>query len=505
MGVSTIIYASELAILAVAIIVGLIIFEVKHKKGFLKFLGVTLGIFILAFCITFTFEKPEMELLEESIQLEVGTNEQIQIPKTKYHFQDVTKKVQINGNIDYSKVGEYKINFEVDTLLGKYSKPAQIKVVDTKVPEITLEGEEDYKQSYAKEYKDPGFKAIDEYDGELTEKVTTKKEEIDETHYKITYIVEDSSGNKTERTRNISIIDDVAPVITLNGDAFIQLTTNSKYEEKGAKAQDEKDGDLTKKIKTEGTVDTSKEGSYTITYKVSDNSGNEALSHRTIIVKQSAEPVQNEKNEGTIYLTFDDGPSTNITPKILDILASKNIKATFFILNYNSAGEELVKREHNEGHTVAIHGYSHDYKQIYKSEQAYMNNLIQLQDRIRESTGYTATITRFPGGSSNTISRFNPGIMTRLCKLVKERGFRYFDWNVDCNDAGGAKNSDEVYNNVIKSLSKSRANVVLMHDFSSNSKVIDALPRIIEYGLANGYTFSRITENTPMVTHTPNN
>ena len=95
--------------------------------------------------------------------------------------------------------------------------------------------------------------------------------------------------------------------------------------------------------------------------------------------------------------------------------------------------------------------------------------------------------------------------MTRLCRLLPQRGFKYFDWNISSGDAGGAKNSNDIYNNVVKGLSKSRANIVLMHDFSANQKGVDALARIIDYGLANGYTFSRITENTPMVTHTPNN
>ena len=95
--------------------------------------------------------------------------------------------------------------------------------------------------------------------------------------------------------------------------------------------------------------------------------------------------------------------------------------------------------------------------------------------------------------------------MTRLCKIVLDNGFKYFDWNVSSGDAGGATNSEEVYEAVIGGLSKERANVVLMHDFSTNEKVLDALPRIIDYGIQNGYTFSNITESTPMVTHTPNN
>ena len=166
----------------------------------------------------------------------------------------------------------------------------------------------------------------------------------------------------------------------------------------------------------------------------------------------------------------------------------------------------MVKREYAEGHTVAIHGYSHKYEEIYRSVDTYMNNLTKLQNKIQQSIGYKATITRFPGGSSNTVSRkYCPGIMTTLSKEVVNRGFTYFDWNVNCGDADTAKTSSAVYNNVVKGLSKSRANVVLMHDFANNTKTINALADIIDYGYANGYTFQRITEDTPMVTHKPNN
>ena len=107
----------------------------------------------------------------------------------------------------------------------------------------------------------------------------------------------------------------------------------------------------------------------------------------------------------------------------MDVLKEKNVKATFFILNYNEAGEKLVKREIPEGHTVGIHGYSHQYSEIYKSVDIYMENITKLQNKLLASTGYNTTITRFPGGSSNTVSRYNPGIMTLLCSEVVNRGY----------------------------------------------------------------------------------
>lgn len=504
-----VLYLLEIAVFALALLIGMIVLKVKHKKGFLKCLGITSIIYLVIFGITFVLEKPQMNL-EELQNIEVMSEQKIQKVPTKYHFQDVTDKVSIIGTIDNETVGEYEVEISLRTLLGTYSEKAIVNVVDTKAPEITLKGKEDYDQSYTKEYKDPGFQAIDENEGDLTEQVQVTREQVTETGFIVKYQVQDSFGNQAEKVRNVSIVDDVKPTITLNGYENMTIYLNSKYEEKGAKAQDEKDGDLTDKIEIEGKVDTSKEGTYTITYKVSDNSGNEATKKRTVtVVKQDTAKIVPQTgsngNKGVIYLTFDDGPSSNITPKVLDILKEKGVKATFFILNYNSTGEKLVQRAYNEGHTIGIHGYSHVYADIYQSEEAYMENITRLQEKILKSTEYNATITRFPGGSSNTISSFNKGIMTRLCKLVLEKGYKYFDWNVSSGDAGGAKTADAMYNNVVKGLSKSRQNVVLMHDFGSNSKLLDALPRMIDYGIANGYTFSNITEDTPMVTHGVNN
>lgn len=509
MGINNIIYLAEVVILAIAIIALLIVFKVKHKKGLLKFLGIALGSFILIFGATFLLEKPDMQI-NETQTIEAKSKDEILSPKTIYHFQDVTNKVSTKGEVDYNKIGEYDVTYEIDTLFGKFTKQGKVKVVDTTAPEITLEGGENYKQSYSKDYEEPGFKAIDQYDGDLTKKVKVSKGEEKDNKFEVKYEVEDSSGNKATKIRKVTIVDDIAPVITLNGSENMTVVLDEEYEEQGATAEDEKDGDLTEQIKTEGEVDTSKEATYTITYKVSDKSGNEAVVERKVTVRKkmvyTPQAQDGSSGEaGMIYLTFDDGPSTNITPQVLDILKEKNVKATFFILNYGEAGEEMVKRAYAEGHTIGIHGYSHDYNTIYQSEEVYMANITQLQEKIKESTGYNATITRFPGGSSNTVSSYNPGIMTRLCSLVVEKGYKYFDWNVSSGDAGGAQTSDDLYENVVTGLSKSRSNVVLMHDFSSNAKLIDALPRIIDYGIENGYSFSNITEDTPMVTHRPNN
>ena len=109
-------------------------------------------------------------------------------------------------------------------------------------------------------------------------------------------------------------------------------------------------------------------------------------------------------------------------------------------------------------------------------------------------------ILRFPGGSSNTVSRkYCPGIMTKITEKVLSEGFKYYDWNVMSGDSGDVKTKEAVYANVTKGLKPGRDNIVLMHDFSGNNKTLEALPGIIDYGLANGYKFEVITTNTEMV------
>ena len=129
-----------------------------------------------------------------------------------------------------------------------------------------------------------------------------------------------------------------------------------------------------------------------------------------------------KSNNGVIWLTFDDGPSSTITPKVLDILKKENVKATFFVLNYSSSNEHLIKRIVAEGHTIGIHGYSHEYSKIYKSKETFMNNIYSLQDKIYKSTGVKSMYIRFPGGSSNTVSRhYCKGIMTELTKKYYQK------------------------------------------------------------------------------------
>ena len=378
-------------------------------------------------------------------------------------------------------------------------KKVVVNVVDEEKPIIELKGSNEVDVCPNQTYKEEGYEAKDNYDGNLTEKVkvTNKEKEI-------IYEVKDSSSNKTTITRKISIGDKEKPNITLTGDSNISKFVGESFEEPGYKATDNCDGDLTDKVKVSGNVNTSTVGTYEITYQVTDNSGNETTITRTVKVSQKSliRPSGGGSGKGIIYLTFDDGPNEGTTNVILDVLKQEGVQATFFITC--NGPDYLVQRMANEGHTVALHTASHDYATVYSSEANYFADLQRVSDRVARITGEKSMILRFPGGSSNTVSRrYNSGIMTRLTREVKNRGYHYFDWNVDSDDAGGAGSSSVVYNNVIRGISYNRENVVLMHDVKSTTR--DAIRNIINYGKQNGYTFKRITYDTVMVTHGVNN
>lgn len=177
-----------------------------------------------------------------------------------------------------------------------------------------------------------------------------------------------------------------------------------------------------------------------------------------------------------VYLTFDDGPSQN-TDKILDVLKQYDVKATFFVVgkeNYVNQYRRII----DEGHTLAMHSYSHVYNNIYSSLDAYKEDLTKLKSFLYEITGVECNIVRFPGGSSNTISQVDMGT---LIEYLNSEGMVYFDWNVSSGDAvGGNKDAKKIAANVLDNIDKYGTAVVLMHDAAGKTSTIEALPIIIE-------------------------
>lgn len=390
----------------------------KRKKNVIYRNILIYSVIALILLVINNYSYPELKLLGKK-EINLSLNEKYTDPGYKIVPNNKKYKVVIDNNIDENKTGSYEVKYSLQVKNKIINKVRKVNVIDNISPEITLKGSDNIKLYESSDYEEPGFIAFDNYDGDITKNVIVQndiKEEIGD--YKITYIVEDSSGNKTMVTRNVKILD-------------------------------------------------------------------------------------KKKNIGTIYLTFDDGPSNN-TSKILDILKQEDIKATFFLVNFNSSYNSVVKRIYDEGHSIGIHSYTHNYKLIYSSVSAYFDDLNKMNDKIKTITGSDTKLLRFPGGSSNTISSFNKGIMTTLVKEVTNAGYHYFDWNVDSSDAWSARNSNDVYNNVVNNLKKG-TNIVLMHDLSSNEKTVNVLEKIIKDAKEKGYTFANITMNTKEIHHGINN
>ena len=402
--------------------------------------------------------------------------------------------VEITGKVDEYTLGTYRIDYTAHYEQESAAGSRTVTVVDTQSPVIYLSGGAEVQLLPGSEYEEQGYSAFDTCDGNLTGKVEVTRQENT-----FTYTVVDNSGNRVTATRTIVFNDPEPPELTLLGAENLQIPQGGYFAEPGFAAQDNCDGEITHLVQIQGEVDTFTPGQYILTYTVSDLFGNQISAQRTVDVYAVEGVTVAPYNGKDIYLTFDDGPS-KYTPQLLDVLDKYGIKATFFVVN--SGREEELARMAEAGHALAIHSSNHRYSQIYSSEEAYFRDLYRIQDTIEGQTGIKTMLLRFPGGSSNTVSRkINRGIMTRLTQQVTELGFTYFDWNVDSMDAGGAKYSSEVFRNVTNGISKNDDDfsVVLQHDVTAFS--VNAVERIILWGLENGYRFLPLDEDSPTCHH----
>lgn len=211
------------------------------------------------------------------------------------------------------------------------------------------------------------------------------------------------------------------------------------------------------------------------------------------------QPLQAEtKESGVIYLTFDDGPSER-TPEVLKVLREENVKATFFVIGRSSEQEKQWMRDIvNEGHTIAMHTYSHNYNKVYASVEDYLADMYKVFTLIKEATGVTPTVFRFPGGS---INGYNYEISQDVISEMMRRGFVPYDWNISSGDAssGGLTPSDRIINNVINGAGGISRGVVLMHDAAPKTTTVAALPTMIRMLREMGFRFDCLHPETAPV------
>ena len=203
-----------------------------------------------------------------------------------------------------------------------------------------------------------------------------------------------------------------------------------------------------------------------------------------------------ERLEKTAYLTFDDGPSER-TDEILSILAKKNVKATFFVIGHpddDTANLQRLKRIAEEGHTIGMHSFSHDYPKVYASVESFLDEFSQIFTQIRNTTGVSPTAFRFPGGS---INGYDAGFYQEIITEMMRRGFVPYDWNVSSEDAVvSLEPTDRIISNVVNgSAGKVRA-FILFHDSEPKTTTVEALGPIIDQLRAQGFEFAAVTPAT---------
>ena len=195
-----------------------------------------------------------------------------------------------------------------------------------------------------------------------------------------------------------------------------------------------------------------------------------------------------KENDKVIYLTFDDGPSSNITPEILDILKNNNVKATFFVLGHQAEkNPDVLKRIAAEGHSIGNHSYSHDTTHIYSSTEAFLDEVNRTRDVVVNTVGEEkySGILRFPGGAFRNER-------TEFKEILLQNDIPYVNWNCLTGDSETRNPvSADLYNKAVRTAKKSEQEslVLLMHDAGSKQATVDALPSIIKYFKNEGYRF----------------
>lgn len=220
----------------------------------------------------------------------------------------------------------------------------------------------------------------------------------------------------------------------------------------------------------------------------------------------TAEPTIKPTDDTTtkkVYLTFDDGPGSQ-TGKILDILKKNHVKATFFVTGKEDpSSKKIYQRIVKEGHTLAMHSYSHIQDVIYDSKEAFEKDLKQINRCLYEATGVHTRFYRFPGGSSTQNTSLP---IQNFIDVLKKNHYLYLDWNVispDINNANATK--EQVVTGVMQGVDAYDTAVVLMYDVADKPMTVKALPSIIKQIKAKNYELLPVDESMILIQHNNGN
>ncbi len=330
---------------------------------------------------------------------------------------------------------------------------------------------------------------------ELTDKVTALEEEIEELKAEADAGTQDASDDAADASDDQEGNADAADPAGSGNDA--SGGDAAQADDKDAAAAGEADAGDSGQQSASGTEtgDGTQEGQSGDSGQDSSQPvSGDAASYQSIYPDMYATAVFDPvRTPGTVFLTFDDGPSS-LTDGILDTLDAYGVKATFFVVgNQVASHPETLKRAAESGHTIGVHTTSHSYKDIYASVEAYLTDFYITWDKVHEITGVYPQVFRFPGGSVNT---YNKDVCVDIVNEMTRRGFVYYDWNVSAGDAAGNHTVESVLAAATKG-SLNNESVVLMHD--TKEATAAALPSIIQSYADRGFTFSPITSGTRQV------
>ena len=462
------------------------------SKKILMIIGIILIVLLISITVYLIVSRLHVELrLIGNSPLQVSYNsdykdEGFTFTRSNKEINSEDYAVEVSNNVNTKELGNYIVVYKVKYRGKNYEITRNIEVVDNTPPEIITNIDTVTKDYCTKKEKTKlEASAIDDFDGDVTNLI-----EIEEKEKIILIKVQDSNGNVSEKEILVSYTEKPKNVLKLNGKSSIKITKGSVYEEQGATYQDGCGNILDKNVTITGEVNTEINGDYKITYTYAKTK--ETVS-RTVTVYTPSPKV--------IYLTFDDGPG-GYTERILNTLDKYGVKATFFVTHQFPRYEYLIGREAEAGHTVAVHTYTHKYD-VYSSYDAYLNDFNLMNSVIEQYTGEKSKLFRFPGGSSNTVSRgYAVGVVTEIASKMTEQGYVYFDWNVSSGDTGGAT-KEQVYENVVNGISKCSQCVVLMHDIKLST--VNALDDILNTLTSRGYTLAPLTIDSPTAHQKINN
>ena len=413
---------------------------------------------------------------EEEMLVECGSEFVDPGVKATAKDEDISDLVMTTGNVDTSKLGTYHVEYQLKYKKRKVSKERIVKVIDHAAPVIALNGDATVIVGSFEEYQEAGATAQDGCDGDVSKDIKITKEKVNDYTMQVHYEVTDSHGNTGSMDRQIILKDTSAPEITLNGESSVTVKELEKYEDAGATATDDRDGDITANLVKSGYVDVYRPGTYTVTYTATDSSGNVSQATRTVKVEEV------ETNPGdSIYLTFDEGYEYGQTESILNTLKEKGVSATFFVTEpYAKENPDLVRRMIDEGHVLGNHSVTHPSAGMPSlSLDKQENEVTENHAYIKENFGYDMYLFRYPTG------RFSEQSLALLNNCNYKSifwSFAYLDYDVNNQPdrvSSLQKMKDKLHPGAIYLLhAESETNAAVLGDF------IDAV-RAAGYGFKN--------------------